>query len=367
MRVLLLNWRDLAHPRSGGAEVFTHEVLTRWARDGHEVTMFVAEVLGQPSREVVDGIEIVRRGSRVGVYREARLFFEQTRSRFDIVIDEINTRPFGAPSFAGDTPVMALAHQVAREVWFAELPWPVAALGARVLEPRWLHRYRYVPTVTISESSRVSLEEYGLQRVAVVTPPGGPERDLERLSPKEAVPTVVFVGRLAANKRPDHAVEAFGEVRRRLPNAQLWVVGDGELHDRLARRREPGVTLFGRVDHDTKLDLMRRAHLLVATSVREGWGMVVDEAAAVGTPTVGYDVAGLRDSITRAGGVLVEPSPAALAQRVAALLPELVENPSKLLALRLDRTWDDVAVEMFDVVRQVTRSACANLAGAVAL
>jgi glycosyltransferase involved in cell wall biosynthesis len=210
--------------------------------------------------------------------------------------------------------------------------------------------------MTISESSRVSLEAFGLQRVSVITPPGAVATTWDRPPLKERVPTVIFVGRLAANKRPDHAVEAFSEIRRLLPDAQLWVVGDGELGDRLARRKEPGVTLFGHVDQAVKLDLMSRAHVLVATSVREGWGMVVDEAAGVGTPTVAYDVAGLRDSVARAGGVLVEASPSALAERLVELLPVLAADPSRLRPVQVRRDWDDVAADMLVVVEHVTNS-----------
>jgi glycosyltransferase involved in cell wall biosynthesis len=42
---------------------------------------------------------------------------------------------------------------------------------------------------------------------------------------------------------------------------------------------------------------MSRAHALLVPGVREGWGLVVTEANAMGTPAVAYDVHGLRDSI----------------------------------------------------------------------
>ena len=54
---------------------------------------------------------------------------------------------------------------------------------------------------------------------------------------KEPVPTVVFIGRLSANKRPKHAIRAFGLVRRQLPDAQMWVIGGGPEEAKL--RREP--------------------------------------------------------------------------------------------------------------------------------
>jgi len=65
-------------------------------------------------------------------------------------------------------PIVAVIHQVAREIWRYETPWPISVLGRYLLEPTWLRAYRDVPVVTVSESSRESLAEYGLRRVTVV-------------------------------------------------------------------------------------------------------------------------------------------------------------------------------------------------------
>ena len=62
---------------------------------------------------------------------------------------------------------------------------------------------------------------------------------------KESVPTVVFIGRLSANKRPDHAIRAFGYVRGQLPEAQMWVIGSGPEEARLRKIAGPGVPFSG--------------------------------------------------------------------------------------------------------------------------
>ena len=51
--------------------------------------------------------------------------------------------------------------------------------------------------------------------------------------------------------------------------------------------------------------------------MREGWGLNVSEAAACGTPSIGYRVPGLVDSVPASGGALVDPRPEALAQALA--------------------------------------------------
>ena len=169
LRILAYNWRDLAHPRAGGAEVYLQSVAHEWVRCGHEVTIFCAAVDGRPARELADGVEIIRRGGRLGVYREARRYWRRDgEGQYDLVVDCVNTRPFLSPRFVRSVPVVAVIHQVAREIWRYETPWPISILGRYLLEPAWLRAYRDVPVVTVSESSRESLADYGLRRVTVV-------------------------------------------------------------------------------------------------------------------------------------------------------------------------------------------------------
>ena len=69
----------------------------------------------------------------------------------------------------------------------------------------------------------------------------------------------MFVGRLAANKRPDHAVEAFARVLERIPDAQMWVIGSGAMNNELRRAAPPNVEFFGNVSNERKYELMARA------------------------------------------------------------------------------------------------------------
>ena len=311
MRILILNWKDLAHPNSGGAEVYTEEVARHLVHKGHDVTLFASAVRDRPEQEIVNGVSVVRRGSRFTVYREARRFWRETKpNAFDVVIDEINTRPFMSPRFVGDVPVVALMHQLAREIWRYEMPLPLALAGRYVLEPWWLRTYRTIPVMTDSPSSARSFERYGISNAIPL--PMGSEEFLRPDVDRETRPTVVFLGRLVRSKRPDHAVEAFQMLQREIGDARLWLIGDGPYGDRLQRALPAGVEMLGRVPFAERQERLARAHVLVATSVREGWGLNVSEAAALGTPTIGYDVAGLCDSIPASGGHLVAATPDAL-------------------------------------------------------
>jgi glycosyltransferase involved in cell wall biosynthesis len=176
--------------------------------------------------------------------------------------------------------------------------------------------------------------------------------------PKEPTFTLAFAGRLAGNKRPDHAIKAFGLVHDQRPEARLWVMGTGPLEQHLRRHAPAGVEFLGHVTDDEKRDRLARAHALLLTSVREGWGLVVTEAAEAGTPSVGYDVPGLRDSITASGGVLVDRHPKAMAASLLANADSLMAASHPTVATGVI-TWPAVAANILEVAAASSRASSA--------
>lgn len=167
---------------------------------------------------------------------------------------------------------------------------------------------------------------------------------------KEPIPTVIFIGRLSPNKRPGHAIRAFGLVRRQM-HAQMWVIGSGPEEARLRRTAGPGVIFLGHVPEEEKHERLARAHALVATSVREGWGLVVTEAAARGTVAIGYDVPGLRDSIGASGGVLTRADPVSLATGLVGLLPSVAGGSGPRARPAGVVPWAEVAAAILAVAQ----------------
>jgi glycosyltransferase involved in cell wall biosynthesis len=297
-KILVFNWRDIRNPEAGGAEVFTHENAKRWVKTGNEVTLFTSKFPNCEEEEFLDGIRIVRAGGKYSVYWTAKKYYKTRFSRegYDIVVDEINTRPFLTPKFVDGDKIIALIHQLAREYWFYETPFPISYIGNYLLEERWLRHYEDIPTVTVSESTKQDLINLGFREVFVV-PEGLTFTPLEDVPEKESHPVIVYVGRLKRAKRPDHAINSFRIVKEKIPEAELWIVGDGYLRKDLEKIASDGVTFFGYVSEGRKIELMKRAWVLVNPSVREGFGLNVIEANALGTPCIAYDVAGLRDTV----------------------------------------------------------------------
>lgn len=348
MRILILTWRDLANPAAGGAEVYTEQVAKRWAAQGHQITLFAAAVADRPIVEKVDGYTVVRGGNRYTVYRRARTWWRTLGQYqgFDLVIDMINTVAFEAHTWIKDVPTVAFIHQTCEEIWAHNAPWPASLLGRYVLEPKWLRSYRDQHVLAVSESTKASVECFGVHNVTVVPEGFEPPVSVPNV-PKQQRPTLVWCARHVPYKRPLDAIAAFRIAARQVPDLQLWMIGGGPDLETVRAAAPEGVTVFGRVDEAEKNRLMAAAHLHIATSVREGWGLVVTEAAAVGTPTIAYDVPGLRDSTRAAGGVVVPATPMALGRWIPTMLEHWAAEPFVAEPYGGAHSWDDVADAVF--------------------
>jgi len=341
----------------GGAEVFTREVARRWVDWGHEVTLFAAEFPGCLKEEFDGGVRIVRAGGRFSVYRWAGKLYERrfAQEHFDVVVDEINTRPFFAQKFVkSGAVVVALIHQLAREYWFYETPFPVSYIGYHYLENRWLRNYATVPTVTVSESTKQDLVGLGFEKVFVV-PEGLNFEPLKAIPQKERFPAVMYAGRLKRAKRPDHAIRAFKIVKEKVPEAELWIVGDGPFRDSLDKISCEGIRFLGNLPNNERRERLKKAWVLVNPSIREGWGLNIIEANALGVPAVAYDVAGLRDSVKDGNtGLLAEAGNVeALAQKIALVLRDKgmrMQLSEDALEYSRGFSWDRTAHEFLGIL-----------------
>ncbi|MFQ5821147.1 MAG: glycosyltransferase family 4 protein [Candidatus Heimdallarchaeota archaeon] len=361
LKILWFNWRCWLNPEMGGAEVFTYEVAKRWVAAGHEVTLFASEFPKCKREEVVDEVRIVRAGGKYSVYRKAKKYYEKYFSRegYDVVIDEINTRPFLTPKFVNNgEKIVALIHQLAREYWFYETPFPISYIGYYFLEKSWLMNYVNVPTVTVSESTRQDLLDLGFKEVFVV-PEGLNFKPLSEVSEKESYPVIAYVGRLKRAKRPDHAIKAFRIAKEKIPEAELWILGDGYFRKNLEKIATDGVKFFGGLSDWERRELVKRAWVLVNPSVREGFGLNVVEANALGTPCIAYDVAGLRDSVKNdKTGLLAEAgSVEDLADKIVMVLrDDALRRELRRNALNYSRrfSWDESADAFLKVILRVS-------------
>lgn len=366
MKILILNWRDIKNPKSGGAEVVTHEYAKAWVKAKHKVTQFSASFKGALSKETIDGVKIIRRGNHFTVHLWAFFYFFLKRfGKVDLIVDEFHFIPFFTPLYARRAKKTALIFEVAKDVWFSNLFFPLALLGF-LLEPFFFIFYRKVPFVTDSPSTKKDLTAWGIKEKDIrIIYPGISCQPLKKASPKENEATVLFLGFLSKDKGIEDAIVSFSKIAKSLPQAKFWIVGRGE--EKLVKKLKKKVSnlglsektkFWGFVPEEKKLDLMRKAHVLVNPSQREGWGIVVIEANAMGTPVVGYNVAGLRDSIQdgKTGILAQEKTPESLAKEVIKLLKDkklYKKLQNNALAWSKNFTWRKATKESLELIEKL--------------
>jgi glycosyltransferase involved in cell wall biosynthesis len=157
--------------------------------------------------------------------------------------------------------------------------------------------------------------------------PGGPRRRLQdELKLPQEVSLLLFVGRVAPNKRLPVLIEGLERLHDLTPQVHLAILGDiTDIYqveaDRCRRRAaELGladrVHLLGQVREDRLLDAYRSADLLVIPSLHEGFCIPVIEAMACGLPVVAACAAALPETVTDAGLTFIPDDPSDLARQV---------------------------------------------------
>jgi glycosyltransferase involved in cell wall biosynthesis len=146
---------------------------------------------------------------------------------------------------------------------------------------------------TFSRLAEGRLARYG-HRAPVVRLTGeyaGAGADREPTTSPPSPPHVVAAGRHIPEKRIPSIPAAVAAARRRIPDLRCTILGDGPDFERTRDGvRELGlsgvVEMPGRVDHETVLRTIASATCLLHPSEREGYGVIVVEAASAGTPAI---------------------------------------------------------------------------------
>jgi glycosyltransferase involved in cell wall biosynthesis len=353
-RVLFLVWRDTSHPDGGGSEVFVEEIAVRLVRAGHDVTIACADHGNAPRDEVRDGVRFRRRGGRLGVYLRGLLHLLGAGRHADIVVDVHNGLPFFAPLLRR-RPVLVVLHHVHREQWQIIYPGWKGRIGWWVeswLSPRVYRGRRYV---TVSEASRHDMTRLGIDAARIDLVHNGidvphPDHTVARA----AQPTVCVLGRLVPHKQVEHALQVAAELRTQVAGLRVEIVGDGWWHEPLVdQAAQLGitdlVTFHGRVSDAERGRILDRSWILLAPSVKEGWGIAIMEAAARGVPAIAYRSAGgvCESIVDWSTGRLVDDVDALTKVTAELLLDaelrERLGNAARLRAAAFD--WDSAAHE----------------------
>jgi glycosyltransferase involved in cell wall biosynthesis len=234
---------------------------------------------------------------------------------------------------------------------------------AERFSPRWLQGQH---VLTEAEHTAALLQELGARPGFVHRIPPGVDTSLFAPNPdaRSDVPLLLFVGRLKRYKRVDLALRAFALVRASQADVRFIVVGKGDDFERLqgiARKLDllDSVEFLGYVADAEIPNLYQKAWVNLQPSAAEGWGLTINEAAAAGTPTVGFACGVMPESVGPINRpYLVESeSDKAFAEKVIKCLSDMRHNrfriESALAAATARRSWERVADEYVTLFEQV--------------
>lgn len=370
--LLFLSWRDIKCPKMGGAEIFTHEMLARLDSDKYRIIHFSPFFENALPYEYVDNILYIRKGNLLSVIIEAKKYYKKNSKNIDFVVDQCNTHRFFTPLWVEASKRIFFIHQLTREIWYFNSKFPMSTLGY-ITETPLLKLSKNDQTITVSNSTKNDLLKIGFNKNKLHILPEGIEFNHwtpDKFLPKENVPTFCYVGRFSNYKGIDATIKAFGLLKKSQPDAKLWIIGkknDDYIETVLAPLCEKenisygsicenkDITFYGFVDNDKKLELMSKSHALIFPSKREGWGLIVTEAAAVGTPSIVYNSPGIVDAVDfgHAGYMCKQNTPEAIYELMKKVIDdkkeyETMKNNAYKFALKFH--WDNTSKAFDDFI-----------------
>jgi len=309
MKILIINWRDPKSPLEGGAERFTQKYGEYWADSGHQVTWLTNSFEGSKEKEQKNGISYLRIGPSLDgslfkyifyypIYLIKTILFAKNyieEEKIDLVIDEIHGFPFFTPLYSKARNVL-LTCEVAGPIWDKMFPFPINLIG-RYTEKFIYQIYKNTEIWAISENTKKNIQELLPNKKVKVIDLGVDKNKeiLEKIKDvkKTLYPSAVFLARLVKMKGIETAIEATAEIVKEMPDFKLFVIGGG-LADYESFLREKVIDLkiseniefLGFRDGVDKFQAIKKCHVLLHPSYKEGFGLTVIEAGLVGVPTI---------------------------------------------------------------------------------
>lgn len=298
MKILFMVTRDWKNPGASGGDIQPWEYGRYLASAGHSVTFLTSGFPGAAQEEMVDGIKVVRLGRVLTLWLRTFLYYaRRCRGKYDLVVEEGfggSRIPRLAPLYVKE-PIITEWHQVHQALFEAQYPkFMVPFLNLLERSVGYLHRNTLVRAGTIEWQE--AFPSIGFRKENIFVLPVSIREDLlGGTAPGQAVePKIVWLGKFRRYKCPHHVVLAMKEVLGQVPGARLILAGrhDDEKYEEELRRHieEQGiganVEFQFNISEDQKKSLLTGCRAMVLPSSVEGFGIVVLEANACGTPVV---------------------------------------------------------------------------------
>lgn len=335
MKILIINWRDIKHPNSGGSEIYFYEIAKRLVRNGHEVVWLTSGFKNSKEIDNYNGIKFIRTGRKFSMYFMIPLkYLFNLRKNFDIIIDVENGIPFFSPVYKmnKNSKVILHIHHIHKDVWFRELPKILAEIGWCLERKIMPLIYKNCDIITLSESSKKQIikNKISKKKNIYVINPGVKKYKLNKIK-KTKEPSILFLNRIKKYKGLETLLNAIKILQDQGIYFKTKIAGSGEDLKKIKKLslnlKLKNIDFLGRITEKEKIRLMQESWIFVNPSMKEGWGIVNIEASYCGTLVIGSNVDGIRDSVlnNKSGLLFKERDAKDLAEKIK----QVLESKSK--------------------------------------
>lgn len=314
-RCIWFSWKDLSHPRSGGAEVITDFHLRELVKKNYKVYLMTSSYDNAKKKEFYNGYTIIRHNKfyscQFFYFWWALLLFKFKKN--DYVVEEINTIPFLIFLIKKDR-LKIFYHQLTEKIWFFETIFPISIFGF-IFEKIILKiiSLKKIKIIVPSKSTKKNISKYNIHHSLIKVVENlvffkNKFNKIHYYNNFKNRKIITFIGEIRRMKRIEDLIEIYLSIKKIYPEIKLHIVG--KFNSKYAKRmisKNPDISFTGFIEQNKKNDLLKKSSFLVSCSVKEGWGLTITEANKYGTPALVYNVDGLRDSVTNnKNGIIVD-------------------------------------------------------------
>jgi len=345
LRVALLP--EYFYPYMGGGEEWFRHIGEGLAALGHSVEVFAFPMRGTQKTEVIGGVRVQRPGIFVidrwqpylkrAVSHIVTFFFHPIRKvQCDVAIGQGSALLGAFPLlWARRIPTICVVHDVYGLHETIRDKGLLKGAARYFAAERLLHRLPFAAWIAVSESTKKKLQQLGVPSDKITIVRNGIDEKLLHHKPQHRRNLITYLGRLVKHKHPEDLIQALSLLDPKLE----WtarIAGEGELLPKLQALTchlglERRVRFLGRIDEQAKLEVLSSSLFLVLPSTAEGWGVVLTEAAALGTPSIAYDTPGVREQADLIPSIILT-KPRSV-KRLSTHIAKFLKDPKRAMKL----------------------------------
>lgn len=303
--ILFLTWKDIKHPRKWWAEVVMYEYAKRLVQDWNKVTWFASNFSWWLENENIDGINIVRKYSINSIYFFAVFWYKKfiKSNKVDLIIDEAWWIPLLSPLYEKNIPIYFFIHHVWEDEYEKSFFFPLNKIFKKFVYYTF-SLYKNYPIITVSNSTKLDLKEkFNFDNVFVIenTSNIDPIKDLNFSEKKDEI---VFLWRLTEIKRVEDAIFAFENFYKNNNSYVLNIIWNKQdlkyfnyLEKIVKEKNLDKIINFIEYSKENVKKILTRAKIMLVTSKKEGFWLVVLESNSFWLPVIAYKVPWLKDSV----------------------------------------------------------------------